>query len=186
LQPVLRGDSDVFITKIAPEPAVDLAVLAIRAPNRVTLHTQPLTRPVTVTIQNRSPRAETITDAAMLGNLVTLRVEPLRAGCPALVPVLRAGRLPVTLAPKQTLTVVFQVTFDPACVPDPVLSTKSNPGHEDYRYVATVRHEAIDGVPDTHPECDVCPRAPLGYDANPNGTILDTGCATVLTDVLLR
>jgi len=29
-------------------------------------------------------------------------------------------------------------------------------GHEDFRYVATVHHEAIDGVPDTHPDCDVC------------------------------
>jgi len=34
---------------------------------------------------------------------------------------------------------------------------------------------ALDGQPDTHPECDVCPRAPVA-EPNPDGKIKDKGC----------
>jgi hypothetical protein len=88
--------------------------------------------------------------------------------------------------------VYFDVTFD--CAVNPAKGL----GQEDFRYVATVHHDAIDGVVDTHPECDVCPHGPLeGFvDPNPDGRIKDKGCGAprgdgtfgndVLTDVFVR
>jgi hypothetical protein len=87
------------------------------------------------------------------------------------------------------------VTFD--CANDP----SKGPGHEDYRYVATVHHEAIDGNADTNPADDVCPRGPpiaAAYNIYPGGggVVADKGCggktasgtlgADVLTDVVVK
>ena len=45
--------------------------------------------------------------------------------------------------------VSLRVTFD--CVNDPA----KGPGHQDFSYIATVNHAALDGNADTHPEDDV-------------------------------
>ena len=82
-------------------------------------------------------------------------------------------------------SVTFDVTYN--CANDPLKGA----GHEDFRYFATVHHEAIDGQTDTHTADDNCPRAALpgGTDPNPDGKIKDTGCAggvDVKTDVFIK
>ncbi len=177
----------------------DLAVTRIRVPRFVNLNARVpiLTKRVIVTIQNRSPHTETISDFDQLTRLVSLTVESLDPEvCAEIVPELLGRppqrRLPLNLRPKQTLNVYFEVTFDCAVNPSKGL------GQEDFRYSARVNHEAIDELFDTHPECDVCPREPLegGVDPNPNGRIRDRGCGAprgdgtfgneVLTDVSIR
>jgi hypothetical protein len=185
----------VFVEEVFPE-AHDLAVVKIKAPRVVNLSGRlpVVTKRVVVTIQNRSPHIETIFD---LASLVTLTVESLDPNlCPDLVPQILERRpqrkLPLNLRPRQKLNVYFDVTFDCAINPAKGL------GQEDFRYTAMVHHEALDGVADTHPECDVCPRPPLEcfFDPNPNGRIRDKGCGApvgdgtfgndVLTDVVYR
>jgi hypothetical protein len=157
--------------------------------------------PVAVQIQNRSPVSETISNATVLtNNFVTLSVQSVTNTCPDLTPTLRLPtKFPITLKPKAKLTVAFDVTFSTNCVPDPMASTKTTT-HNDYRYVATVHHEAIDGQPDSHPACDTCPRGPLStsgnFDPYPDGKVKDKGCggkkldgtlgADVLTDVVVK
>jgi hypothetical protein len=115
--------------------------------------------------------------------------ESLGNGCSNATVVLHNGppNKTKTLKPKQKLTVTFDVTF--SCANDP----DKGEGHEDFRYLALVHHEAIDGNPDTHPEDDGCPRAALlgGTDSNPDPAkpLKDTGCAggvDVKTDVFLK
>lgn len=187
----------VFVEETQPE-AHDLAVVKIKAPRVVNLSSRSSiqTKRVAVTIQNRSPHIETIFD---LQSLVTLTVESLDPNlCSDIVPVLLERRpqrrLPVNLRPRQKLKVYFDVTFD--CAVNPAKGF----GQEDFRYTAQVHHESLDGgvTPDTHPECDVCPRPPLEgfFDPNPNGRIRDKGCGApigdgtfgndVLTDVVFR
>jgi hypothetical protein len=177
----------------------DLAVTKITAPKVVILKSDgpAVTKRVNVTVQNRSTHSETLTTSAQLSNLVTLVVESLHPGdCDSILPVLHSGlpqkSVPFTLKSKQKFNVVFDVTF--GCAGD---ATKGA-GHEDFRYIATVHHDVIDGIADAHSECDVCPRAPLegGKDPNPNGRIVDKGCGApaghgtfgnpVLTDVVVK
>ncbi|MGH7961198.1 MAG: choice-of-anchor Q domain-containing protein [Candidatus Binatia bacterium] len=176
------GCSDMCQTETPPE-AHDLATLGIKAPGTITLTaakpTQ--TRTVTVSIQNRSPHPETIEPA-----LVSLTVLSL-GSCPNPTPVLGAGQLPVTLAPKQKVDVAFDVAFD--CANDPLKSSKKDPDHKDYSYTATVNHAALGGALDSHPADDTCPRDALGLDPNPDGTITDKGCPeakTTVTDVVMK
>ncbi len=184
------------ITLHPPEPH-DLAVSKIAAPKTVTVRIGglPVTKRVSVAVQNRSRHPQTITNLQQLAQLVTLEVQSLDSNaCPGRVAVLLTNapqkRLPFTLKPKAKLTVFFAVTFDPGCVPRPAKGL----GSEDYRYVARVHHEALDGQPDTHPECDVCPRAPVA-EPHPDGKLRDLGCGKklpdgtfthVLTDLFLR
>jgi hypothetical protein len=188
----------VTVTEVQPETH-DMAVVRIIAPKFVNLNGAPrsLTRRVVVTIQNRSPHIETISDLDTLIGLVSLSVQSLDLNvCSDISPVLLERppqrRLPVNLRPKQKMNVYFEVTFD--CAVNPAKGR----GLEDFRYVAQVFHSAIDGNADTHTECDVCPRPPLegGVDPNPNGRIRDRGCGApagggtfgndVLTDVFAR
>jgi uncharacterized repeat protein (TIGR01451 family) len=181
----------------------DLAVIKLKAPKNINLKAAApaLTKRVTVTIQNRSPHDETIPDIDTLRDLVSVTVESL-GECPDLEARLIDGppnSVPRTLGPKQKLNVFFEVTFTGDCVNDPGKSSKKDPGHEDYRYTATVNHAAIDGQADTHTADDDCPRAPLpgGVDPNPDGKLKDKGCgnkdkvtkqfgADVLTDVVVK
>jgi hypothetical protein len=108
-------------------------------------------------------------------------------------------KLPVTLLPRQKLTVLFNVAFTTDCVPDPAKTTALNPDHEDYSYAATLHYSVIDPSEpvDSHSADDVCPRDPQGIDPYPNGKILDKGCGSrkpdpphtlggpVLTDVIV-
>jgi len=178
----------------------DLAVTKIIAPSRVTLTAKKPTKtaPVKVQIQNRSPHPETIQDLPMLGELVTLDIESLGT-CPVPVSVLRLPQMdfPITLKPKKTFTVIFDVTF--GCPNDPAMTTAKNPGHSDYRFTASVNHAALDGEPDSDPSDDACPRSvspPFVIDPNPDGKIKDKGCgqkkpdgtygAEILTDVVVK
>ena len=132
--------------------------------------------------------------------MVHVTVESL-GECPDLVPVFIDGppNKVKTLKPKQKLNVFFEVTFTTECVNDPGKSSKKDPGREDYRYTAHVNHFALNGIADTHPEDDDCPRAALpgGVDNNAGKPIKDKGCgnkdketkqfgADVLTDVVLK
>jgi len=77
------------------------------------------------------------------------------------------------------------VTFSTACINDAVKSTATKPGHEDYQYLVTLNHAALDGQADTHAVDDVCPRSvvPPGVrDPYPGGTILDKGCGKQKAD----
>ena len=115
------------------------------------------------------------------------------ATCPDPVGMLvTPAKFPITLAPKRTLTLKFLVTYD--CANDPAATTKTA-AHNDYATIATVHHEAIDGIADADPADDVCPHDPLGAIPGTNGKIVDTGCggrnpdhtlgAYVLTDVVV-
>jgi hypothetical protein len=188
---------NVTVQTVAPEPH-DMAVINLKAPKVVNLSDKILAqgKRVVVQIQNRSSQAETIPDRATLAELVELQVISLGEGCPTPSTGLidaPPNVVPRTLKPKQKLNVFFNVIFNCANNPD------KGAGREDFRYVATVHREALDGKADTHPECDVCPRPPLpgGVDPNPDGKVKDKGCgnkdkltgqlgADVLTDVFMK
>lgn len=176
----------------------DMAVISLKAPKKITLsETKPSqTKKVKISIQNRSAHTETIANMGVLTNLVTLTIESLGA-CPNPVTVLEPPKsFPVMLASKKKLNLTFNVTID--CANDPAANSSSSTGHEDYNYIATVHHEAIDGKPDTHLIDDACPHGPLpgGVDPNPDGSIKDKGCggknpdgtlgAPVVTDVTIK
>jgi uncharacterized repeat protein (TIGR01451 family) len=155
----------------------DLAVTAIKAPKTIALTATKTnqTKFVRVTVQNRSDHSEMIMN---LDGLVTLELESIGTNCVPPEARLAVGppqrRLPVTLKPKQKLPVVFMVTYD--CAND----RAKGAGHEDFRYRATVHHEALDDQPDSDPADDSCPRGALG------GPFKDRGCSPVATDVTVK
>jgi hypothetical protein len=163
----------------------DLAITSIKQPKRIPLSagTPSKTSLLKLKLQNRGPFEETIEDASMLTNLITVTAESLGT-CPAPNPTLHAGKpqksFPITLKPGKTLTVYYDVTFD--CANDP---EKDIP---DYRFSAVVNRAAIDGKEDTNLLDDVCPRS---------GTPpTDKGCGAkkpdgslggdILTDVVVK
>jgi hypothetical protein len=133
-----------------------------------------------VKVQNRGPATETIADEATLANLVHLAVSSLGAACPDPVATLvppSTKSFPIEIKSKGKRTVKFNVTFD--CANDPAKTTKKDPGHDDFRFVATVNRSVLDGFPDTHTADDACPRSvtpPFTLDPNPDGKIKDKGC----------
>jgi hypothetical protein len=166
------------IVSTADTNVYDLAVVKVKAPKvvKLSVNRPSLTAQAQVTIQNRGPQPVTITN---LADVVTLEVLPVTTNCPALTPTLLSAKpqaaLPVTLKPGKKLKVYFNVTFSQACLPDLRRSTKQE-SFDDYRYVATVKFEGINGQPDTDPVDNVCPRAPSAKDK---------GCAEVITDVFV-
>jgi hypothetical protein len=183
------------VQQTAPE-VHDLALIKMTAPKNINLKgAEPsLTKFVKVTLQNRSPHDEVITNFT---GLVTLVAESLGTNCPNARVVLHPGppNNPKTLKPKQSMTVTFDVTWN--CANDPARGA----GHEDFRYLATVNHAALDGQVDTHAACDTCPRPPLAGDVDsnpdPRKPLKDKGCgnkdkatgqfgADVLTDVFIK
>lgn len=168
-----------------PPVVHDLAVAKVAAPGIVTIKNgKAVTKVVTVTVQNRSAHPETIDDAAELQSLVGLTIPPVSPGCSAAptVALHPVKKFPITLKPKQKLAVKFDVEFAQAC--DPAKSTKSV-DHDDFRYGATITHAVLGGA-DAHPADDVCPRAALGVDPNPDGKVKDAGCGEVRTDVVVK
>jgi uncharacterized repeat protein (TIGR01451 family) len=169
-------------------PAVkDLAIVKITAPATITLSARKpsIASLVSVQIQNRAPHNETI---STLSNLVNLTVESLGL-CADLIPELLTGppqrKLPVILKPRQTLNIYFRVTFDTNSINDPLKNSTKSLGHEDFRYYATVHHEAIDGQPDTHPADDFAPRSvnpPWELMPNPDGKLRDLGAGKLKSD----
>jgi hypothetical protein len=163
----------------------DLAVTSITAPALITFTKKVTskTSPVKVAIQNRGPFPQTITNSAMLSSVVTLTVESL-GSCANPAPVLASPtNFPLTIASKGSLTVTYNVTFN--CVNDASKTTTKDPLHNDYRFIATVSHAAIDGNADTHAFDDTCPRTvtpPYVIDPYPDGTIKDMGCGAKKKD----
>jgi hypothetical protein len=182
---------DVPLIGVVPAPKHDLAVVKITAPALVSVTSAPVTKPVTVQIQNRSDHAEVLSDATILGNgtttgLVQLVVSDIIGdeGCLPAVVVLdpakknalfRSG--PKTIASKGSLTISYKVTYH--CTN---AKTKAASGAGNYSYQASVHHELL-GAPDGHAADDVCPRGPLGFDPNPDGSIKDKGCSVKPTNV---
>jgi hypothetical protein len=138
----------------------DLAVLKVTSPKTVTLTSKkPVqSKTVKVQLQNQGEVDETIPDAATLETLVQVDLESLDTvnDCPDLAATLNASKLkfPLTLKVGKKLTLSFTVTFDRnECIPDPGKSSKKDPGHEDYRPMATVDLSAL-GVTDVDPTDD--------------------------------
>jgi CSLREA domain-containing protein len=175
----------------------DLAVTKIVAPKVVKLTSK---RPadtvlLKVQIQNRGANAETILDEVALAGLVTLTVDSLAGGCPSARIELHSGKpqkvLPLTLAPKKKLNVVFAAVFD--CAND----AAKGAGHEDFTLSATVS-QAVLGGEDAHVIDDTCPRtvSPSVKDPFPDGKIVEKGCgakqpggtlgSAVLLDVVVQ
>jgi len=185
---VSDADSDGDGVADCQDHGQDLAVTTIRPPGAVTLTAKkPVqVKPVTVKIQNRGPATETIADATALAGLVHLTASSLGTTCTAPIPVLvppAAKKFPITLRSKAMLGVRFDVTFD--CAHDPAKTTSKSPGHDDFRFTATVTRSALDGLPDTHAADDVCPRsvaAPYVVDPNPDGKLRDKGCGDKKAD----
>ena len=160
---------EVFVIRPvgAGEAVHDLALVKLAAPKRAKISAK---RPVVETkaklqIQNRSPQDETIVDLATLEALVALDVEPVgdgECGSPE-IELVPPKRFPITLKPKKKLSLKYRVSFDCA---------------DSYAFTATVSHEPIDDLADTHPADDFCPRPPLpfGVDPNPDGKLKDKGC----------
>jgi hypothetical protein len=172
-----------------PVPDRDLAVIAMKPPKAVTLKSgAAVTKTLIVQIQNRGAQRESIPDLGSLAGLVTVEVQPLGAGCtaPAAVLIPAKNKIPRTVKPKGKLNVVFAVTYD--CAVDPRKTTKKDPGHTDFRYVATVHPAVLGGAADADAADDVCPRA-----AGPSA---DKGCggkradgtlgADLTTDVVVK
>lgn len=141
----------VFVRPAGTEQK-DLAVVRISAPKRVRLTQNKPTRTVRVlvTIQNSGTAPEVI---GSLDGLVTLVAESLQPElCPNLVGRLttRGVRLPVTLRPKKSMRIPFDVTYSVTCIPD-LKQTTRRENHDDYRYVATVDRSVLDGAADANP-----------------------------------
>lgn len=163
----------------------DLAIMSIAQPKRVVLsaETPSKTSLLKVKLRNRGPFEETIEDAAVLTDLITVTAESLSA-CPAPTPILHESKpqklFPITIKPGKTLTVYYDVTFD--CPHD---ATRDTP---DFRFSAKVNRAAIDEKEDTNPADDVCPRD----STSPK----DKGCGArkpdntlggeILTDVVVK
>lgn len=166
----------------------DLALTKLVAPLKVALSASKSTvgKIVKVSLQNRGPLAETIADVAGLQRLLRLDIESLGV-CQTPISIMRTAglqkRMPITLKPKQSLTVDFAVTFD--CANDMLANTATDSGHEDYRYSATVDLSALDGSADVHKADDSCPHSvkpPYMLDENPDGKIKDYGCGAKKPD----
>lgn len=149
----------------------DLTITSITQPKRVVLSaaTPIKTSLLKVKLRNNGPFDETIENAAMLMDLITVTAESLGA-CPAPIPVLHEGKpqkpFPITIKPGKALTVYYDVTFDCANY-----ATRDT---QDFRFSAIVDRTAIDGKADTNPADDVCPRD----STSPT----DKGCGARKTD----
>jgi hypothetical protein len=136
-----RGNVQTALLAPSPEATVpdcspyDVAVIGVKMPAKVKLlRTRPTAKRLAkIGIQNRGATPLVITDAESLAELVTLTAESLGSCSPATV-TLHDGKpqkpLPIVLAPKKKLSVVFDVLFE--CVHD----RESGKGHEDYRLEA--------------------------------------------------
>ncbi len=162
------------------EGAHDLAVTRLRAPKSVKTKGAPSTGAgvFKVQVQNRGQHAETIDDAALLAQLVTLELLPGPTGgfgWKATLHPPAPGKFPLVLQPRAKLTVTFDVTFaeaGPSPQDEPCLL-------QDFEVTAQVHHDALaGGQPDDHPEDDVAPRgvlAPYAFDTYPDGRLRDRG-----------
>jgi hypothetical protein len=152
-------------------------VTAFKAPKKVTLSAKKpnVVGKLSVTIQNRSLHAEVVPSLAVLSNLVTVTLTPItNSSCATPVAQLVTPKttFPITLKSGKTLKLAYTVNF--TCAPDP-LATSKTATHNDYQYLVTVQHEALDGLADSRPADDTCPHNALGADPY-NSKIKDKGC----------
>ena len=174
LDPVTANNSATVCTPVVID---NLAVTAFKAPKKVALSVKRtnVVSKLTVTIQNRSLHSEVVPSLAALSNLVTVTLTPIGTNtCPAPVAQLVTPKSlpPITLASGKTLKLSYTVNF--TCATDPLASSKTVT-HNDYQYVVTVQHQALDGLADSRPADDVCPHNALGTDPY-NSKIKDKGC----------
>ena len=163
----------------------------LKPPSRVTLKVSKpsVTKKLKVQLQNRSGAPVVVPDLATLAALVEIEATAIGAGCVAPVATLVPGKpkLPATLKPKKKLTAGYTVTLD--CAVDPLKTSKKTPGHDDFRWTATLHPSALTGIADTHAADDVCPRPTLpgGIDPRPDAKkpIKDKGCGRKLPDKTL-
>jgi sugar lactone lactonase YvrE len=211
------ANNDIYVIDLGNNRALkyvahDLAVLKVTAPATVGVDTGgPVTKPVTVQIQNRGSLPEVLPSLAVLGNgtttgLVRLTVslvdndsETCQPAIVALHPTKNATIFSggaKTIKRKAKLTIHYLVTYE-CDNPAVKMSTDTTPG--DYSHTATVFRSLL-GDADSHGEDDGCPRFALdtfGHrDPNPDGTIVDKGCGArqpdgtfgkpILTNIFLR
>jgi uncharacterized repeat protein (TIGR01451 family) len=173
VDPVSANNSTNICTPVVID---NLAVTAFKAPKKVALTAKKpsVTSKLSVTIQNRSLHAETIPNLAVLSNLVTITLSPLGTNVCSLpvAQVVPPRAFPVNLASGKTLNIAYTITF--TCATDPLATTKTA-NHNDYQYLVTVHHEALDGIADSRPADDTCPHNALGADPY-NSKIKDKGC----------
>jgi hypothetical protein len=164
----------------------DLAVTAVKTSKTAKNGVQ---SPVAVTIQNRSPHAETITSSDLgdgsntgLVRLALQSTDDDGEGCNASVALNNAKNAALfstgskVLAVGKTMKVNFLVTYTCASP----MSIKGDATPNDFSITATVHHDELaGGDADSHPADDMCPRNPLGFDPNPapKGTV-DKGCGS--------
>ena len=161
VDPVTANNS---VTACLPVVIDNLAVTAFTAPKKVALSTKKpnVVGKLSVTIQNRSLHAEVVPSLAALSNLVTVALTPIGTnGCATPVPQLVPPKttFPITLASGKSLKLAYTVNF--TCATDP-LATSKTANHDDYSYLVTVHHDAIDGLADSRPADDTCPHNALG------------------------
>lgn len=175
VDPVAGNNSATVCTPVVIN---NLAVTAFKAPKKVALSAKKTSAvgKFSVTIQNRALHAEEIRNAGMLSNLVTVTLSPISTNsCATPVPQLVVSpktTFPITLASGKSLKLAYTVNF--TCATDP-LATKQTVHHDDYRYLVTVQHAALDGLADSRLADDVCPHNALGTDPY-NSKIKDKGC----------
>lgn len=174
LDPVTANNSATVCTPVVIN---NLAVTKFKGPKKVTLSVKKtnVVSKLSVTIQNRSLHSEVIPNLAVLSNLVTVTLTPIGTNtCPSpVVQLVSPKKLPpITLASGKTLKLDYTVNF--TCATDP-LATSKTVNHNDYQYLVTVHHEALDGLADSRPADDVCPHNALGADPY-NSKIKDKGC----------
>jgi len=180
IDPVTANNSANLCTPVA---IYDLAVTAFTAPKKVALSAKKtnVVGKLSVTIQNRATHAEVITNLTVLSNLVTVTLSPIGTNsCPSPVVQLVPPKTlpPFVLASGKSLKLAYTVNF--TCATDPLATTKTV-NHNDYQYLVTVHHEALDGIPDSRPADDTCPHNALGVDPY-NKKIKDTGCGVKKPD----
>jgi hypothetical protein len=174
VDPVAANNS---VTVCMPVVIDNLAVTAFKAPKKVALSAKKpnVVSKLSVTIQNRSRHADVIPSLAVLSNLVTVTLTPISSnGCATPVPQLVTPKtaFPITLASGKSLKLAYTVNF--TCATDP-LATSKTANHDDYLYLVTVQHQAIDGLADSRPADDTCPHNAKGADPY-NSKIKDKGC----------
>jgi hypothetical protein len=162
--------------------ARDLAITGLKVAKSVKLSAKKPTRSVvlTVRIQNRGTRTESIPTVDALATVVGLEIESLGA-CASPTPILRAPRSllkkPLLVKSKKSTNVKFEIPI--ACANDPAKSPKNETSAHDYGFVA--RLGAFGGV-DAYETDDVCPRAAVGAGSvtRPAGVFVERGCGAPL------
>ncbi len=174
--------ADAQTTIGAGPGARDLAITNLKVAKSIKLSAKKPSHSVvlTVRIQNRGTRQESIPTAVALATLVDLEIESLGA-CAAPTPALRAPRSllkkPLLLKPKKSMTIKFEVPI--GCANDPAKSPKGETSAHDFRFVARL---GTFGGPDAYETDDECPRAALGSGSvtRPAGDFPERGCGAPL------